>query len=76
MKSHSRKLWPLAVVLLIIAGAHLQNESPEPAGAVRVSLLQGNFTQEEKDALVAFLKTLTDEQMLQDPKFSDPFVVE
>ncbi|WP_100644397.1 cytochrome-c peroxidase [Alteromonas facilis] len=36
--------------------------------------IQFNFSQEEKDALVAFLHTLTDEQMLQDEKFSDPFI--
>jgi cytochrome c peroxidase len=32
-----------------------------------------NFTTEEKAALVAFLKTLTDQTFLTDPKFSDPF---
>ncbi|SHH21194.1 cytochrome-c peroxidase [Ferrimonas marina] len=32
-----------------------------------------DFTQEEKDALVAFLHTLTDETMLADEKYSDPF---
>ena len=32
-----------------------------------------NFTAEEKAALVAFLKTLTDQHFLSDPKFSDPF---
>jgi cytochrome c peroxidase len=32
-----------------------------------------NFTESEKAALVAFLKTLTDHQFLTDPKFSDPF---
>ena len=32
-----------------------------------------NFTQEEKDALVAFLRTLTDVTFLTDKKFSDPF---
>lgn len=32
-----------------------------------------NLTQEEKDALVAFLETLTDQVFLTDPKFSDPF---
>ena len=31
------------------------------------------FLQEEQDALVAFLKTLTDETFLTDVKFSDPF---
>ncbi|MGB0850689.1 MAG: cytochrome-c peroxidase [Bacteroidia bacterium] len=34
---------------------------------------QFNFTQNEKDALVAFLKTLTDNQMLTDEKYNDPF---
>ncbi len=32
-----------------------------------------NLTQQEKDALVAFLETLTDVTFLNDPKFSDPF---
>jgi cytochrome c peroxidase len=31
------------------------------------------FTNSEKAALVAFLKTLTDHKFLTDPKFSDPF---
>jgi cytochrome c peroxidase len=32
-----------------------------------------NFTDSEKAALVAFLKTLTDHTLLTDPKFSDPW---
>jgi cytochrome c peroxidase len=32
-----------------------------------------NFTESEKAALIAFLKTLTDQKFLTDPKFSDPF---
>jgi hypothetical protein len=32
------------------------------------------FTAEQKAALVAFLKTLTDEEFASDPRFSDPFV--
>jgi cytochrome c peroxidase len=32
-----------------------------------------HFTDSEKAALVAFLKTLTDRSFLTDPKFSDPF---
>ena len=39
------------------------------------SVAQIRMTQVEKDALVAFLKTLTDEAMMQDPKFSDPFIL-
>jgi len=37
------------------------------------SAVQMNLPEEAKDALVAFLNTLTDEEMLNDPKFSDPF---
>jgi cytochrome c peroxidase len=32
------------------------------------------MTDAEKDALIAFLNTLTDYSLLTDPKFSDPFV--
>ena len=34
---------------------------------------QFNFTQIEKDAIIAFLNTLTDEEMIKDEKYSDPF---
>ena len=34
---------------------------------------QFNFTQAEKEALVAFLNTLTDNEMLTDEKYSNPF---
>jgi len=34
---------------------------------------QFNFTQTEKDALIAFLNTLTDDVMMADEKYSDPF---
>ena len=40
-----------------------------PDGQVR----QLNLDETEKEALVAFLNTLTDEVMVQDEKFSDPF---
>ena len=33
-----------------------------------------NLSDADKDALEAFLRTLTDEEMLADPKFSDPFL--
>lgn len=32
-----------------------------------------NFNNQEKEALLAFLKTLTDEAFLTEPKYSDPF---
>ncbi len=34
---------------------------------------QFDFTETDKDALFAFLKTLTDTKMLTDEKYSDPF---
>ena len=48
------------------------NLSPQlrlPNGQVRL----GNFTPQEKTALVAFLKTLTDTNVTTDVKYSDPF---
>ena len=33
-----------------------------------------NLSEREKDALVAFLNTLTDESFINDEKFSNPFV--
>jgi len=32
-----------------------------------------NLSENDKDAIIAFLHTLTDEQFISDPKFSDPF---
>jgi len=32
-----------------------------------------NFSELEKDALIAFLRTLTDTKFISDPRFSDPF---
>ncbi|MFG0258317.1 MAG: cytochrome c peroxidase [Phycisphaerales bacterium JB043] len=46
-------------------GPTLQN----PDGTVR----RLNLTQQQKDALVAFLGTLTDQQFLTDERYSDPF---
>ncbi len=34
---------------------------------------QFNFTEDEKAALIAFLETLTDQEMLSDEKYADPF---
>ncbi len=38
--------------------------------------VQFNLTNEEKQALIDFLETLTDETFLTDPKYSDPFTYE
>jgi cytochrome c peroxidase len=47
-----------------------------PFGVIDGVVPQINMTDEEKAALVAFLHTLTDEALLSDPKFGDPFVRE
>ena len=47
--------------------------SPNLTGPLSASF-QFNMTDDEKAALVAFLKTLTDRDLVEDPKFSDPFV--
>ena len=41
-----------------------------PNGGVR----NGNFTEAQKQALIAFLNTLTDYNLVSDEKFSDPFI--
>lgn len=45
-------------------------EEEEPAGTRPLRMF---MTSEEKNALVAFLQTLTDYEVISDPKFSDPF---
>lgn len=45
------------------------SDDPSPNSNV----LRLNLTQEEKEALIAFLHTLTDESVLTDEKYSDPF---
>jgi cytochrome c peroxidase len=42
---------------------------PAPSGPLRL-----NLSNAEKSALVAFMKTLTDTSVINDPKFSDPFL--
>lgn len=49
---------------------HLDKNLMVTGGTAPVRL---NLTQEEKDALVAFLRTLTDVSFITDKKFSDPF---
>lgn len=56
---------------------HGVQDTPDLARLLRVQLYgeprRLNLSEEDKDALEAFLNTLTDEQFLSDPKFSDPF---
>ena len=52
----------------IVANPNLGNQLEDNNRPVRP-----NFNIQEKAALVAFLKTLTDQNFLTDPKFSDPF---
>lgn len=51
-------------------------EIPEEAEATGRRPLRMFMTSDEKAALVAFMRTLTDYSLITDPKFSDPFVAE
>jgi cytochrome c peroxidase len=53
----------------VVDNPNLGGSLRDAEGAVR----RLNLSQTEKDALVAFLRTLTDETMLTDAKWSDPF---
>ena len=63
-----------------VAGAvpgAISNQTPALQVGVVRRRSRGNgfgFTRPEKRALLAFLKTLTDEKFVSDPRFSDPFV--
>jgi len=46
-------------------GASLKDENGQPR--------RFNYSPSDKAALIAFLETLTDRQLLEDPKFSNPF---
>ncbi|SES63914.1 cytochrome-c peroxidase [Thalassotalea agarivorans] len=55
---------------------NIQNH-PQLAGPLRTDSgepVQFAFSEEEKAALVAFLNTLTDDEMLTDEKYNDPFI--
>ncbi|MEM6719606.1 MAG: cytochrome c peroxidase [Bacteroidota bacterium] len=54
----------------ILNGPALDNRLRDQNGQPR----RMNLTQAEKDALVAFMRTLTDETVVSDPKFADPFI--
>ena len=43
-------------------------------GSGNTTVRQKDLTEEEKEGLIAFLHTLTDEEFLRDEKFSDPFI--
>lgn len=51
-------------------------DNPNLSGPLRTpnnTVRLANFTQAQKNALLAFLNTLTDNTILSDPKFSNPF---
>ena len=58
----------LAPQLRAPGGPPRPGQPPPPGGPRRLNLTQG-----QKNALVAFLHTLTDPSLATDPKFSDPF---
>jgi cytochrome c peroxidase len=58
------------VIEFYSTGIHKNNPNLDPTFIG----FEGNFPQEDKDALLTFLKMLTDWNFLTDEKFSDPFV--
>ncbi|RYY63544.1 MAG: hypothetical protein EOO24_57470 [Comamonadaceae bacterium] len=56
----------------VLDGPGLDARLKDAAGAP----LKPNLSQEDKDALVAFLHTLSDPVLAADPKFSSPFVAD
>jgi cytochrome c peroxidase len=53
----------------IVDSRNLDGQLRDSTGAVR----RMNLSEEDKQALEAFLDTYTDSAMLADPKFKDPF---
>jgi cytochrome c peroxidase len=51
------------------------NNDPQQQGIISPDgkFIQLGLTQNEKDAIVAFLKTLTDEELIVNPRYSNPF---
>lgn len=55
----------------------LVNALPPPSGPPGSGIAGGfHMTAQEKHALIAFMKTLTDDYFLNDVRYSDPFVLE
>jgi len=58
----------------VVMNANLGPPLTQPGGPGQPPVVRRpNFTAQEKAALVAFMKTLTDPALVTDPKFSDPF---
>jgi cytochrome c peroxidase len=56
------------------AHPNLSSELVQRRGRRNTTVVRLNLSQAEKQALVAFLETLTDTGITNDPKFSDPFL--
>jgi cytochrome c peroxidase len=56
---------------VITSGPHAGDGRNNPFKSDLVAAI--SLTAQDKADLVAFLKTLTDEDLLTDPRFSDPF---
>ncbi|MBL7941559.1 MAG: cytochrome-c peroxidase [Flavobacteriales bacterium] len=57
-------------------GLPVEDTDPSAIGENGVTAMRLNLTDYQKSALVAFLKTLSDTELLADSKFSDPFVIQ
>ena len=63
IKNHKNLSWELT-------------ETSSQDGVLLTKPKRFNYSNQEKQAIIAFLKTLTDYNMISDPKFSNPFQVE
>lgn len=63
IKNHKNLSWELT-------------ETSSQDGVLLTKPKRFNYSNQEKQAIIAFLKTLTDYTMISDPKFSNPFQVE
>jgi cytochrome c peroxidase len=59
------------VIDFYLTGAHATSPNLDPS--MHALQYQVYMSQEHKDALIAFLKTLTDEEFLTNPEYSNPF---
>ena len=60
--------------LRAVVDHYMDTVERHPNLGVPLSVHNFDLSESEREALVAFLETLTDEEMLTDPKYADPYV--
>ena len=59
--------------LRAVVDHYMDTVENHPNLGIPLSMHNFNLSESERDALVAFLETLTDEEMLTDPKYANPY---